>query len=308
MIQSKKQLLSWLAGILVVASSLVNAKEPPKIVVSIKPVQLIVEAITDGVAPVDVLLKPGASPHSHSLKPSDARKLAEADVVFWVGPDMEMFLEKMLSGSKKTLSVPLMEQSKLRLRKNNAKEEELEHEHEHGHDHHHGEYDAHIWLSPNNAISMARTVSYKLSSIDPVNKKKYKKNYKAFKQALQAADKENMSKLEAVRNKPMFVFHDAYGYLQSHYKLNIVDHFTINPEMKPGAKHLNTVQNELKAAGKSCVFREPQFKPPYIDRIIEGSDANIEVLDPLAENIPEGPRGYIDFLNGMVNTITRCFK
>lgn len=284
---------------------------PKKVITSIKPLQLIAQAITQDVSTVDVLLPPGASPHSHSMKPSEARKLAEADIIFWVGPDMEVFLEKMLSGSKATQSVPVMKNAKLKLRKSSTDEMEEADEHA-GHggheDHHHGDYDAHIWLSPYNAVAIAKTMTDRLVKLDPANKKKYRENLKTFKSSIQAADKRNYKKLANYHQKPMFVFHDAYGYLQDHYKLNVVDHFAINPELKPGAKHLQKLTDKIKAAGKSCVFREPQFQSPLVDTITNGTKARVAVLDPLAMDVEPGPEGYAQFVNGLVDNIVECFK
>ncbi|WP_422139433.1 zinc ABC transporter substrate-binding protein ZnuA [Endozoicomonas sp. ALC020] len=329
MISSRKpKIILWLAGLFLSLS--VWSNEPPKVLTSIKPLQLIAASITEGVTSADVLLPAGASPHSYSLKPSDARKLYEADFVFWVGPDMEVFLDKTLSGSIKATSVPLMQESELKLLKINEGEEENhdnhggenhddhageDHDDHENHDdhageshHHHGEYDVHIWLSPDNAIAIAKTLSEKLSELDPGHKKQYTDNYNAFKKAVQAADKRNISKLTDYHNQPMFVFHDAYGYLQKHYELNIVDHFTANPEQQPGAKHLTHLQEKLKKAGNSCVFREPQFQPAYIDRIIEDTNAHVAVLDPLATDVAVGPDGYIEFMDSLTNTIVSCLK
>ncbi|WP_079253584.1 zinc ABC transporter substrate-binding protein ZnuA [Endozoicomonas arenosclerae] len=304
----KPKIMIWLAGLLISLALPAWSKEPPKVLTSIKPLQLIAASITEGVTSADVLLPPGASPHSHSMKPSDARKLYEADIIFWVGPDMETFLEKTLSGSKKAVSVPLMQESKLKLLKSSEGKEEVHDHHEGENEHHHGEYDAHIWLSPNNAIAMAKTMSEKLSKLDPEHKKQYKENYKSFKKSVQAADKLNNTKLTKFHDQPMFVFHDAYGYLQKHYKLNVVDYFTINPEQQPGAKHLTRLQEKLKKAGNSCVFREPQFQPAYIDRITGGTDASVAVLDPLATDIAVSPDGYNQFINGLVENIITCLK
>lgn len=277
-----------------------------RVLTSIKPVQLVANAITDGVSEAGVLLPPGVSPHSHSLRPSDARKLRDADVMFWIGPDMEMFLERMLDNAKSTHSVALMESGNIKLRRNG----EDDHQHsgnDHG-QHHHGTYDAHIWLSPDNAVEMATTMTNTLAEMDPANAKKYKSNLRHFKDSMRKADKRNKKKLHAYQERPIFVFHDAYGYLQEHYHLNIAGHFTLNPEQQPGARHLADLRTKLRESGRTCIFREPQFEPAYIGKIVEGVDAKISVLDPLAMNIVEGPEGYPQFINGLVDNIVSCLR
>lgn len=284
-------------------------QSPPKVMTSIKPLQLIAQAITKDITEPDVLLPPGASPHSHSLRPSDARRLQSASVMFWVGPDMEVFLERMLANASSTRSVPMMSAKDIKLRRYGNDDDHHHHDHD---DHHHGEYDAHIWLSPENAIVMATTMSSTLTELDPENAKKYKSNLKRFVSSMKKIDAHNKKKLAPVVKRPIFVFHDAYGYLQDHYHLNIAGHFTLNPEQQPGARHLaelrNTLREKEKEFGKTCVFREPQFQPAYIDRIVEGLNTKVSVLDPLAMNIAEGSNAYPEFINGLVDNIVSCLK
>ncbi|UYM18299.1 zinc ABC transporter substrate-binding protein ZnuA [Endozoicomonas euniceicola] len=292
-------------------------EQPPKVLTSIKPVQLIALAVTEGITKPDVLLPPGASPHNHSLRPSDARLLQNADVMFWIGPDMEVFLEKMLANAKNTRSVPLMSAEGIHIRRYDDEGHDHDHDHDHHHDHHahgegcgcqHGEHDAHIWLSPENAIAMATAISSTLSEMDPVNAEQYSHNLKNFISKMNKVDERNRLKMAAVSKRPIFVFHDAYGYLQEHYQFNIAGHFTLNPEQQPGPRHLAELREKLLKSGKTCVFREPQFEPAYIDKIVHGLDVKVSLLDPLAMDIPEGPDAYPEFINGLVDNIVDCLE
>ena len=306
MIYIQKFITAFLAIFLLLFTCFISAKEPIRVVASIKPLQLIVATITNGVTQVDVLLPPGISPHSYHLKPSDARKLQVADIIFWIGPEIEIFLKKMLTSSKSIVSVPLMEQT-LKLAKNSLNKKETHHDND-IYTYYSVEDDAHIWLSPINAIAIANSIAEKMSYLDPHNEKIYKENLRVFKVTMQDADKKNKIKLTKFHKQPIFVFHNAFGYLQGHYNLNIIDHFTINPEQQPGAKHLTRLRIKIKQAGKSCILREPQFQPDYIERITQGIDAKIATLDLLATDIAVTPRGYIQFMNGLVDNIIQCLK
>ena len=161
-----KQLL--MTVLLMTASFCVSA-ESPKVLASIKPLQLIAQAVTEGVTHTEVLLPPGSSPHSHSLKPSDARKLRSADVIFWVGPAMETFLPKMLASAKGIKAVSAMDMHGIRLRNSEGNEHHVHQHHIHNNTTHHGDYDPHIWLSTNNARVIAREMARVLISVDKVN-------------------------------------------------------------------------------------------------------------------------------------------
>ncbi|MBA4246051.1 MAG: zinc ABC transporter substrate-binding protein, partial [Pseudomonas sp.] len=69
-----------------------------RVLTSIKPLQLIAAAVQDGVGKPGVLLPPGASPHHFTLRPSDIRNVREADLLYWIGPDLETFLPRVLEG------------------------------------------------------------------------------------------------------------------------------------------------------------------------------------------------------------------
>ncbi|OED41486.1 hypothetical protein ACH42_13715 [Endozoicomonas sp. (ex Bugula neritina AB1)] len=296
--------------LLLAGSSSVFAN-PPQVLASIKPLQLISQAITEGVTDTKVLLPPGASPHNYHMRPSDARKLRSAEVVFWVGPAMESFLERNLSSSEKSISVTMMDIEGIKLRKSDDKAAKTEvhaheHNHEHGHEHNHGEYDPHIWLSSDNGRAIAKKISNILSDVDKEHAAQYQKNLALFLKNLDAADKQNQATVNSLNDKPLFVFHDAYGYLQEQYHLNIAGHFTLNPEQQPGAKHLTNLRAQLKTAGDTCIFREPQFQPAYIDRITQDLPVKIGVLDPLGENIKVQPDGYPQFINSLVDNIDQC--
>lgn len=294
-----------LMAMLLMTISVSVVAEPPKVLASIKPLQLIAQAVTEGVTNADVLLPPGSSPHSYSLKPSDARKLRNADVVFWVGPSMESFLPRMLAGSEDVKAVSMMDIQGIRLRSN---EEDEQHVHEDDEHHDHGEYDPHIWLSTDNARVIAREMASVLTSVDKANKAQYQENLELFIKSMDQTDVRNELKNKQSGNKPFFVFHNGYGYLQDQYDLKIAGYFTLNPEQQPGARHLVSLQEQLEKAGASCIFREPQFQPAYINRLIEGLSVRIGVLDPLAEDIESGPGSYANFINQLVDNITECIQ
>ncbi|WP_163372287.1 zinc ABC transporter substrate-binding protein ZnuA [Endozoicomonas acroporae] len=279
--------------------------EPPKVLVSIKPLQLIAQAVTEGVTDTEVLLPPGSSPHSHSLKPSDARKLRSADVIFWVGPSMETFLPKMLASAKGVKAVSAMDMHGIRLR---SSEEHGHHVHEHGEHHDHGDYDPHIWLSTDNARVIAREMARVLMSVDKVNQSRYQRNLALFLNSMDQTDVRNGQKVEQSGRQPFFVFHNAYGYLQEQYGLEVAGYFTLNPEQQPGARHLVSLKGQLNKVGSACIFREPQFQPAYIERLTEGLSVQVGVLDPLAENIQSGPESYATFINQLVDNITSCIQ
>ena len=300
-----KPLRLCLAALLLPFALNVWANEPPTVLASIKPLQLISQAITSGVSETDVLLPPGASPHDYSMRFSDRKKLDNADLVLWIGPNMEMFLSGLVKDRKPASVLTMMNVPGIKQR-----EEESEHNHDHhhgdhNHTHSHGDFDPHIWLSPDNALEMAKTITSKLVSMDTdaKNKAKYQANLAIFEQKLKASDTRNRKRLAGLQEKPFFVFHDAYGHLEDYFGLNIAGTFTLNPQQQPGAKHLEQLRKQLRAAGHTSIFREPQFQPTYINRLTKGLPVKIGVLDPLATDIASNKDGYVHFMDGLIDTL-----
>ena len=109
-----------------------------KVVASIKPIHSLVSYLMDGVGKPDLIVDGYASPHGFAMKPSHAKMLQNADLIFWVGEDLENFLEKPLKSiAKKAEKIELMETKglkKLKFRERNIFEEHGHDEHkEHGH-------------------------------------------------------------------------------------------------------------------------------------------------------------------------------
>ncbi|MDQ1226171.1 zinc transport system substrate-binding protein [Pantoea ananatis] len=197
------------------------------IVASIKPVGFIASAIADGVTPVEVLLPDGASEHDYALRPSDVKRLQNADLVVWVGPEMEAFMTKSAASlpEKKNLEIVQISGVKPLLLRGGEDDDhhdhdDAEHDHDEAHHHHHGEFNMHLWMSPEIAKKTAVAIHGKLLELMPQDKAKLDANLQHFEAELADTDKRIISQLAPVKDKGYFVFHDAYTYFEKHYGLS----------------------------------------------------------------------------------------
>ncbi|BEO66548.1 zinc ABC transporter substrate-binding protein [Serratia marcescens] len=302
-----------LASALLMAGPLSSASAA--VVTSIRPLGFIASAIADGVTPTEVLLPDGASPHDFALRPSDIQRLRSADLVLWVGPDMEAFLNKALvpiSATRK-LAVSELPAVKPLLMKG---EDDDEHDHageahnhaDDDHGHHHGEYNMHVWLSPEIAKVTAIAIHDRLLELMPQNKDKLDANLRQFENLLTQTDKNVGNMLTPVQGKGYFVFHDAYGYFEKHYGLSPLGHFTVNPEIQPGAQRLHQIRTQLVEQKAVCVFAEPQFRPAVINAVAKGTKVRSGTLDPLGTGIALGKDSYGKFLAQLSNQYVSCLK
>jgi zinc transport system substrate-binding protein len=284
------------------------AQADVKVLTSIKPLQLIAAAVQDGVAIPEVLLPPGASPHNYALRPSDVRKVQSVDLLYWIGPDMEGFLPRVLNG--RTLpSVAVQDLPGLKLRRfaedNHSHAEEAD---EHDHDHRPGSLDAHLWLSPVNARVIAAKMAADLSVADPANAARYQSNLKAFDERLDALDLRLKKRLAAIEGKPYFVFHEAFDYFEDAYGLKHAGVFSVAAEVQPGAQHVAAMRTRLQEVGKTCVFSEPPLRPRLAETLVAGLPVKLAELDALGGYTPATAQGYEQVLEKLGNDLAGCLE
>ncbi|MGL9734230.1 MAG: zinc ABC transporter substrate-binding protein ZnuA [Symbiopectobacterium sp.] len=296
------------------------------VVTSVRPLGFIAASIADGVTPTEVLLPDGASPHDYALRPNDVERLQSAELVIWVGPEMEAFLTKPLA-SHSAAAAPQISLARLpaiqsALIKENehhedkhAEAEEYEHRDAADHDdadanegHHYGEYNMHIWLSPEMAKQTAIAIHAKLLELMPQKKDKLDANLLNFTDQLVQIEEKIVNMLAPVKGKGYFVFHDAYGYFEKRFGLIPLGYFTINPDIQPGAQRLHQIRTQLLEQKAVCVFAEPQFRPAVINAVTKGTDVRTGVLDPLGSNIALSKDSYADFLLQLSYQYSRCLE
>lgn len=283
-----------------------------KVLTTIKPLQQIAAAVMDGVDTPAVLLPPGNSPHNYALRPSDRRALLNAERIYWIGPELELFLEEVLGrqgNAQALLHLPGM-RVREQLQSINFQEDESEHNHghDHGHDHDHGALDSHIWLSPDNAVHIARFMAEDLASLYPQHAERLSSNAEAFAKRLSALDARLKERLGPLQDQAYFVFHDGYGYFEDHYGLSPRGIFSLSHEVQPGARHINLLRQQLQKAGASCVFTEPQFTPRLVDSLTQGLPVEKGELDPLGGGIQISASGYEQTLNSLAEQMANCLE
>ncbi|WP_192562990.1 zinc ABC transporter substrate-binding protein [Pseudomonas gozinkensis] len=284
------------------------AQAEVRVLTSIKPLQLIAAAVQDGVAIPEVLLPPGASPHNYALRPSDVRKVQSVDLLYWIGPDMEGFLPRVLNG--RTLpSVAVQDLPGMKLRRFAAdSHSHAEEADEHDHDHRPGSLDAHLWLSPVNARVIADKMAADLSSADPANAERYQSNAKAFDERLDALDQRLKKRLAGVESKPYFVFHEAFDYFEEAYGLKHTGVFSVAAEVQPGAQHVAAMRARLQEVGKTCVFSEPPLRPRLAETLVAGLPVKLAELDALGGYTPATAQGYEQVLEKLGNDLAGCLE
>ena len=312
-----------------------------RVVASIKPVHSLVSAVMAGVGEPHLIIRGAVSPHTFSMRPSDAAMVENARVIFLIGESLETFLARpidTLAGNARVIALseaqglvrrPLREGGTFEAhghgtdddhgRREDEEHEGEEHEgEEHAkgngaadgdddHDaHRRGAFDMHIWLDPVNAGVMARTIAGVLSEADPANAGTYAANAQALLPRLEELTAQIAAEVAPVRGKPFIVFHDGYRYFEDRFGLTAAGSSVVSPDRSPGVRRISELRDKMRELGVTCVFAEPQFEPRLIDVIIEGTAARTGTVDPLGATIESGPELYFTLIHNMAASFKSC--
>lgn len=295
-----------------------SAADRLSVVASIPPVRALVQAVLGDRGTVHLLVPPGQSPHAIVLKPSDARAISGAAAVFWVGPDLETFLPRVLSSAPGSVqSVSLIETPGLILHERRddplwqgGDHAEADDDHQsHGHDDHgHDEegHDPHVWLDARNARAWLPVIAEVLTDLDPAGATVYRHNAAEAEAAIHVLDSTIAAQMKALERRPFMVFHDAYRYFEERYSLRAVGAVSVSPSVPPGARHLVDLRARLEAEGVTCLVGEPQFSPRILEVLSRGTAARIATLDPLGGHDGDGLTGYVGMMQALADGIGGC--
>ena len=340
----KLKKISFILSILSLLTIFTPANAEIKVVTSIKPIHSLASYLMDGVGKPDLIVDGFNSPHGFSMKPSHAKMLQNADLIFWIGEDLESFLEKPLNSiAKKAEKIELIEIKGLNVLKfrernifdehdhddhakkeddhddhddhakkeddhddhdDHAKKEDDHDDHDEHEGHGHGEYDPHVWLDPINAKVILKEMTEHLIKNDSKNTSTYKSN---LDKALKDIDKLTIDVMtELNESTSSIVFHDAYQYFEKRFNVKILGAFTVNTDVMPGAEQLSEIREIIEHDKVKCIFSEPQFNPDIIKVVAKDMDIKTGAVDPLGATLNPGKDLYFDLIRNMSTSFKGC--
>ena len=308
--------------------------DTPQVAVDIAPVHSLVARVMEGVAVPDLIIQPGASPHEYSLRPSEAAALQASDLVFWVGPGLTPWLADTIETLAQEASVTALSKLggtvKLEFRKSamfevhdhddhsghddhdahadhDAHDDHDDHDGTAGHDEHdHGAYDPHTWLSPKNAMTWLNAIAGQLSAVDPDNAGAYYANAAAGRAEIEVLMGDVTAILDPLRNGRFIVFHDAYQYFEQDFNFPASGALSITDASDPSPARIAEIRDRIAEQGVDCVLAEPQFNPGLIATVLDGTDAQTGILDPIGSDLEPGSALYPDMIRNLAKALASC--
>ena len=314
--------LITISTILTLMSTSVMA-DVPNVAADIAPVHSLVSRVMDGIGAPKLVVQSGASPHGYRLRPSEAKALQDADLVFWMGEKLTPWLD----GALKTLAskasiTTLMDQEGVILHDfresvlfeahdhsdHNDEKDHDDHDDDKDHDDHddHGGHDPHSWLSPENAKLWLNIIASKLSVSDPENAATYFMNAAAGQTEIKEMITEVSATLKPVQGGKFVVFHDAYQYFENDFDFYASGAISLSDASDPSPARVAKIQKRIRDEGIQCVLAEPQFKRGLVATVMEGSEATASVIDPMGADLKTGPKLYTQLIINMAKTLRNC--
>lgn len=270
------------------------AAEVPAVVADTPVVQSLVAEVMGDLGTPDLLVGKGADPHDYQLRPSQARALANAGAIFWIGPEMTPWLADVLAASGADDKIALLDLPGTHLRNFEADRDDSEGR------------DPHAWLDPGNARVWLGAIAETLAARDPANGATYKANAETATRALDQIDSDLKARLAGV-TEGIVVAHDAYGYFAEHFGLRVVASLAGGDAAQPGAAHLSQVGALARDGGAVCVFPEAGHDPKPAEALAEATGLRVgEPLDPEGLGMDPGPALYGALMTALADRIAAC--
>lgn len=313
------------------------AKEPA-VVTSIAPVHSLVQGVMGDTGQAALIVEAKTSPHEFQLKPSQVKLMTDADIVFFVDPLFEVFMDKSLSIIPDRVKIVQLSQmddiKRLKIREggvwegHNHHEDNHDDEHHHEDDHHdnHEEHvtdnsnetghhldnnsymDMHIWLDTDNARQIIRVTQHELGVLYPDNRSVYQQNALALLKRMDELDDFIASSLQGLSDKPFIVFHDAYQYFETQNNLSAVGSITIDSSVKPSIKRIQNIRQKIRQAKAVCVFSEPQSSNRIVKTVTDQIDIKTAELDPLGYGIETNAGLYFNMMKNLTQNFKKCLS
>jgi len=269
-----------------------SAAEVPVVVTDIPPIQSLVASVMGDLGEPVLLTTSTADPHHIQLRPSQARALSDADLVFWVAAELTPWLEhglQTLAGDAVVTALLQSPGTRIRYFADDT-----------------AALDAHAWLDPENARIWLANIASVLSSADPDNRDTYRRNAAVTGAEIDQLQLFVSETLDPAQGKQLIFAHDGFGYFSDRFNLNAVGVIADGNANTPGAAHLRVIKALLRSGSIACIVSEPRQNPAILHTLIDDFPIPVVELDPIGSNLDVGKQLYRDLILNIAVGIADC--
>lgn len=268
-----------------------NQSNNLQIAATVFPLQDIAKNIVKDKINVQLILPPGANPHTFEFTPRQVKELRNTKVIFAIGHGLDSWvnrIENSLSGTKIIITDKnIALRQSVEIFSDEPEEEE-------------GPIDPHYWLTLFNAKIIARNIADEIIAIDEGDREFYEKNFENYASELDLKDKEFKDKLRNIPDKNIITLHDAWYYFAQEYGINIAGTFEPSAGREPTPRYLARLKQAAEENNIKTIFSEPQVSTAALEPFAKDFGLSIQVLDPIegvtSQSYLEGMGSNVDIL------------
>ena len=267
-----------------------SARAQVSVVTTIRPLQLIAEAIVRDRGTASSIVDVQNSPHQFSLLPSDRLALDSSDLIVWVGPQFETYLADFFnSQSVDKLLITALELAEMTIHTVGA-----------------DQIDAHIWLNTANALIIANQIATGLAALDAANAAYYDENLSAFEQAIRQADIEISAMFAEPVTSNYAVYHNGYQYFEQQYGLSHDVVLLNDPEIQPGMQQLIRVRKQIQDSSPGCLIMERDSNQELVETILANHELRTVTIDLLGYGVAQEQDAYVKLIKRVAEDFASC--
>lgn len=285
-------------------SSNKETKDALDIYTTVYPLQYFTEAIGGEYVNVETVYPPGTDEHSFEPSQKDIVKMAESDLFFYIGYNLEGFVTKAepILSKEGVSTIAVGETVHL-------DEEEHAHEEEDGHDH--GGVNPHLWLDPVYSIDMAKTIKDELTKKMPEQEEYFNSHFNELSEKLEALDGKFATTIESGRTNKIIVSHAAYGYWEERYGLEQIGVTGLTSSNEPSQKELGKIVTMAEKEDLNYVIFEQNISSKLteiIQKEMGAKSLELHNLSVLTDKDIEAGEDYFSLMEKNIKTLQTALQ
>lgn len=295
MIKLQHRFITLLLGVsLIFSVSASIAEERFRVVASIKPIHSILAGLMAGTEGPDLLVGEGKIPYGYELTEQQKTDLKSADIVFWVGPELEKFLVEPIKQLKDGARVnALLDNPELKVLPSRWSEDETKR-------------DPFFWLDSRNAVILVDELARELISADAPRAHLYKRNRAALLARVAELDRRLEYSYRGMKSGIAMAYYDTFQYFEQAYALKIRDVVVESPVNSIQAEKLLTGRAKLAEGYYTCLLTESHMAMPDLPLLMGGAKVNIGKLDSFGSRFTPGPELYFELMDYNTDVTKKC--
>ena len=283
-----------MALLLAVPSSVLASSDQLRVVASIKPVHSILSGLMKGAREPELIVATGQTPYGYELTPEQQKSLAAADLVVWVGPELEKFLIDPLQGlPAKTRVITLLDSPGLKILPSLQDDDAR---------------DPFFWLDSRNAIILIDELTRELIAGDPGRAHLFRRNRDALFAKVAELDRRLEYGYRGLKGGAALAYYNTLAYFEQAYALKIGGMLRPSPEVPVDAGRLLQERAKLAAGEYACLFTEANMEMPELPLLSKDIEINVVELDSFGSTLTPGENLYLELMDHNTSLIKACVQ